>query len=79
MCCVLCCELFDGTLGQDGIDGIVGGVTAVAGMQILGTTTGIVMAILAGTDMTQCYGELNGDVIMSTMHILMAQEAAELI
>ena len=53
----------DGTHGQDG-DGIAGGVTAVAGMQILGITTGINMDILAGMDMTQCYGELNGDIIM---------------
>ena len=53
----------DGTHGQDG-DGIAGGVTAVAGMQILGITTGINMDILAGMDMTRCYGELNGDIIM---------------
>tara|TARA_B100002019_G_scaffold286157_1_gene296175 strand:- start:871 stop:1092 length:222 start_codon:yes stop_codon:yes gene_type:complete len=41
----------DGTHGQDG-DGIDGGVTAVAGMQILGTIIGINMDILAGMDIT---------------------------
>ena len=41
----------DGTHGQDG-DGIAGGVTVVAGMQILGITTGINMDILAGMDIT---------------------------
>ena len=66
----------DGTHGQDG-DGIAGGVTVAAGMQILGITTGINMDILAGMDTTQCYGELNGEPIMSAIHILMVQEVAE--
>ena len=41
----------DGIHGQDG-DTIDGGVTAVAGMQILGITTGIIMVTLAGMDTT---------------------------
>lgn len=69
----------DGTHGRDG-DIIDGGVTTVVGMQILGITIGINMDIVDGMDMTLCYGVVNGiEEVMPTMHILMAQEAAELI